>query len=274
MKNGPLSLPMKPIDPHLKAAHPAIFQNRIPFDLSPRALPGVRPLGQDDWTLVDEAYADQIAYRSHLLDTKRDVVCALRGDAFPAASELLDHALDLFHRIPGHGFTIEGDWVRRPDGERIHLDRLDPLGTLGVLLQEDLCILEKQGDEHMLTGAVLCFPANWSLSEKFLRPLTRIHTPIPEYDAQIAKRVQRLFDGVQTGRPLWRFNCLWYADPELHQPQREQDPERPMPSEHGPRFCRSEKQAIFRLPKTNAVVFSIHTFVLQNGVIPAGGSFQ
>ncbi len=248
----------------------AIFQNRIPFDVSPRDLPGIRPLEQDDWTLVDDAYAGQMAYRTHLIETNRSAVCALSDTAFPAASELLDYALDLFNRAPDRGFDIKADRVRRPDGVEVSVDRSDPMATLGKLLQEDLCILEKHGEEHVLSGAVLCFPASWNLHEKYLRPLTRIHAPIASYDHQIAKRVQRLFDGVQVGRPLWRFNLLWYSDPDLHQPRREQDPPRPMPKGDGPRYCRSEKQAIFRLPKTNAVVFSIHTFVLPDGVTPTG----
>jgi len=101
--------------------------------------------------------------------------------------------------------------VTRPDGARIPIDRADPLGTLGHLVQEDLCLMERRGAEHVLTGAVLCFPASWRLSEKVGRPMIGIHEPVREYDATLARRVQRLLDGVRTGRPLLRFNVLTYA---------------------------------------------------------------
>ena len=49
--------------------------------------------------------------------------------------------------------------------------------------------------------------------------LVGIHDPVDPYNDQIAKRVQRLFDGIQVDRPLWRFNALHYADPALFQPR-------------------------------------------------------
>ncbi|MEO1734189.1 MAG: DUF3445 domain-containing protein, partial [Pseudomonadota bacterium] len=141
-------------------------------------------------------------------------------------------------------------------------DHTDPMATLARLVQEDLCILQKRGDEHVLTAAALCFPAGWTLAEKFLKPLVRIHVPIERYDANVAKRVQRLFDGVQAGRPLWRFNALWYDQPDLHQPRLERD-KQDRPSSRTGRYLRSERQIVLRLPQSDAVVFSIHTYVLS-----------
>lgn len=134
-------------------------------------------------------------------------------------------------------------------------------------MQEDLCILHKSGDEHVLTGAVLCFPASWMLAEKFMAPLIGIHAPVQGYDAGIAARVQRMFDGVQAGRPLWRFNALWYDDPALHQPRSAHARREETEAETGS-FLRSERQCILRLPQSRAVVFSIHTFVLPRAAAP------
>jgi len=108
---------------------------------------------------------------------------------------------------------------------------------------------------------VLCFPASWTLSEKFMQPLIGIHDTVDDYDEGIARRVQRLFDGVQVGRPLWRFNALWYADASLHQPHSVDDRRKQVDDATAPYF-RSERQCIIRLPKTRAVVFSIHTYML------------
>ena len=47
--------------------------------------------------------------------------------------------------------------------------------------------------EHILTGAVLCFPSSWTLSEKLGKPLLRIHMPVASYDSQMGARVQRMF---------------------------------------------------------------------------------
>lgn len=151
--------------------------------------------------------------------------------------------------------------VGGPDWVTVVVDRLAPLVTLSRLIQEDICILEKRGGEHVLTAALLCFPASWTLAEKIGKPLTRIHDPVPEYAAQIAVRVQRMFDGVRVGLPMWRANLLGYDDPALYQPQTEGAP-RPVGNEVSV-YERSERQTVLRLPKTGAVVFAIHTAVVK-----------
>lgn len=216
------------------------------------SLPGTKPCDADDWLRVDEAYAAQMAYRTRLLNEKTDAVLSEHSGTTDTAAEVLAEAL---HILPKLGFKVGQDQVICPDGRVVAINPAAPLHTLGHLVQEDICILEKQGDEHVMTSAVLCFPANWRLAEKIYRPLTGIHVPVPEYDANIARRVQRLFDGVQVGRPLWRFNKLRYLDADLHQPyKREVAGDMP--------FVRSERQCILRMPQSGAVVFTIHTHVV------------
>jgi hypothetical protein len=138
----------------------------------------------------------------------------------------------------------------------------------------------------VLTAAVLCFPASWSLDQKFLRPLISIHQPVDSYSGDIARRVQRLFDAIRPDQVLWRANSLLYADPDLYQPRREGE-SRPRPGPAAP-YVRSERQCLRRLPDSGAVVFSIHTWVVRRenltaeqeaelhlhmpGAIPAGSA--
>jgi Haem-dependent oxidative N-demethylase, alpha subunit-like len=245
-------------------ANTAICQTHLPVRpwAKPHTarLPGLSPVAPGEWLLVDEAYGAQMAYRDRLLAERRAAVHVLDAAARPAAAELL--AAVLTEVLAKPGFARDGDAVIRPDGVRVTIDSGDPLATAARLVQEDLVILEKPvgAAEHVLTGAVLCFPASWTLAEKHGRPLTAIHVPVPVYDGEIARRVQRLFDGLQPGRPIWRANALVYADPDLHQPRREGE-ERALPP-GGARWLRAERQVLNRLPETGAVVFSIHTYVL------------
>lgn len=235
-----------------------VVQSSIPYDVSvQRRLPGIQPLDMQDLLIRDDAFDGQMAERDRLLAQKREAVLQMQPGARPAALELLDLVLALSWPDAGPG----AERVTRADGVTVEIDREDPLGTLGRLVQEDFCILQKQGDEHVLTGAVLCFPASWMLSEKFGRPLTDIHIPVDSYDPQVAARVQRLFDGVQAGRPLWRFNALTYNDPALHQPRSQHD-RRFDRGDETSGYLRSERQVILRLPETRAVVFAIHTFLI------------
>lgn len=235
-----------------------ILQTRLPYDPeAPHALPGISPLVIDDWLQVDEAFAGQMAERARLLSERRAEVLAVTEGAGPAAAELLQFVLGWLQEH-GQGYGISANQVQRPDGVIVPIDRADPMGTLGHLVQEDLCLMERRGDEHVMTAAVLCFPASWHLADKIGRPLTTIHVPVKVYDETLARRVQRLFDGVQEGRPLWRFNALRYANPTLHQPRSRVQPS----ADADYPYLRSERQCVLRLPHTRACVFSIHTYVL------------
>lgn len=238
-----------------------ILQNHIPFTAA-ETLPGIQPVQEDDWLWVDDAYDAQMALRDELIAEQPAAVHALEPSAMPAAQELLQMVLAKLKVTDG--YQVEESHVVRPDGVTVAVDDRQPLLTLGRLHQADYCLLEKPegSNEHILTGAILCFPSSWMLSEKAGRPLTDIHVPVPEYDEMIAKRVQRLFDGVQVGRPLWRANRLWHNNPALHQPKSKLAPRRP--EDAGAAYFRSERQVILRLPETRAVVFSIHTFVVEN----------
>ncbi|MWB77874.1 DUF3445 domain-containing protein [Pseudooceanicola sp. 216_PA32_1] len=240
-----------------------ILQNAIPYAAHDhRRLPGIQPLDPAEWLLVDEAYAIQMAERARLLAERRDAVLRLAPEAMPAARELLAAVLDFLRGASG--FAVGAGQVTRPDGRTVAVDPEDPLGTLALLVQEDFCLLQKRGAEHVLTGAVLCFPSAWTLEQKFMMPLIRIHRPVAVYDADVAKRVQRLFDGIRAGKPLWRYNYLPYANPALFQPRREEDPRDPARAgREKMKFLRSERQTLWRLPETDAVVFGIHTFVTR-----------
>jgi hypothetical protein len=223
------------------------------------ALPGVRPLPDDEWLIFDDAFAGQMAVRDQLLAERPTEVIAMLPDAYEAACEALSDVLSQAYEGAADGATVE-----RRDGVKVRIDYSDPMTTLARLVQSDVIILQKpeNSDEHVMTAAALCFPASWSLDQKFGHPLVRIHIPVDDYNEQIATRVQRLFDGVQVGKPMWRFNALWYASPQLHHPLREGSI-RPRPKPGGPRWMRSERQVIRRLKKTGAVLFGIHTFLIS-----------
>ncbi len=244
-----------------------ICQTKFPEELSvARPLPGIAPLAADAWIETDDAYAAQMARRRVLLsDQKPQVLASVEGSE-AACQEVLDEALKLL--TERSDYQVSGDQITCPDGVSVKLGGA-PIETLGRIIQEDICILQKPegSDEHVLTAACLCFPASWMLSEKIGRPLLAIHKPVDEYSDQTARRVQRLFDGVQVDRPLWRFNQLWYEDAELHQP-RSANAQRETVEQGARNFLRMEKQSIVRMPKTKAVVFSIHTFVLHRSSVP------
>lgn len=246
-----------------------ILQKSLPFyvwcDPRLQRLPGILPLQDDGWCVADDAFAAQMAERDRLIAQSPELVHGLLEVGRPAAEELFDTVLARLARTAG--YMVGAAEVTRPDGVVVALDRGQPLLTLGRLVQEDLCLMLKQGDEHVLVGAVLCFPASWTLAEKLGKPLIGIHVPVQVYDADMARRVQRLFDMIRVENPMWRMNALVYVNPDLHQPRREADPRT---DRRGGDFVRSERQCLLRLPVSDAVLFSIHTYVVRVVDLPEG----
>lgn len=238
-----------------------ILQQSLPYHVwcDPRLsrLPGILPLQDDSWCVVDDAFGAQMAERDRLILTAPAIVHGLLEAGRLAAEELYDKVLARLAATNGYQIGLRS--VTRPDGVTVTMDRSQPLLTLGRLVQEDLCLMLKQGDEHVLVGAVLCFPASWTLAEKLGKALIGIHVPVKPYDADMAKRVQRLFDMIRVENPLWRMNALVYVNPDLHQPRRESDPRT---DRRGGDYVRSERQCLLRLPQSDAVLFAIHTYVV------------
>lgn len=235
-----------------------ILQQKLPegqTEVASARLPSMRPV-VGPWLTCDDAYNAQMGLRRRLLQNCEADVYAQTPGGLLAACGFVAAALD---SLPD-GFVRMGDHVWCPDGYKVVIDWLAPLRSIGAVLQQDVCIMERSGDEHVLSGAVLCFPASWTLAQKIGKPLIAIHSPVAEYDSAIAMRVQRLFDGVQEGRPMWRANLLHYNKGELHQPKQENDlrcagqPDAP--------YLRSERQTVLRLPQPDAVAFIIHTTVV------------
>ncbi len=243
---------------------PEILQKRLP--VAPwmaehtLRLPGTTPIDPADWLQRDEVYAEQMAYRDALIAEREAEVHALLPGAEPAAEELLATVLAHLDGVPGYART--GGAMRRPDGVLVALDG-PPLLTAGRLVQEDLCLLEKPdgADEHRLTGAILCFPSNWTLAQKLGHGLARIHLPVEPYD-----------DGHRPPRPAHVRPDPPRGPGDARQPAALRRPRPPQPpaefARHRPepgaaRFVRVERQVILRLPVTRAVVFSIHTYMVE-----------
>lgn len=242
-----------------------ILQKHLVFapwvDPRTRRLPGTIPVSEADWLLQDDAFSKQLELREKLITERAEAVHRLYTACTPAAQELYDWILRL---LPARGYQL-GDVIRRPDGGEVIADRDQPLLTLGRLVAEDLCLMipgtaETGGEgEHILGGAILCFPAGWTLAQKFMQPMMRIHKPVAKYTEDVGTRVQRLLDGVRPGMGLLR-GTAHHSNAPLHNPRTEEAGRVPQGVLS---FIRVERQCLFRLPETKAVVFSIHTSVIR-----------
>lgn len=198
-----------------------------------------------DWLTQSDTYDAQMAYRRALMTEKREVVFQSTPEADAACAELRDM------------ICVEGD---HPKSEKLH-----PLLNAASHVQEDLCVLQKIGEEHILTAAVMCFPSSWDVRQKIGRSISSIHAPVPEF-IEVENIVERMLSAIRVEQPLGRANFLIYTDPELHQPRGEGIAKPIDPT--APRYIRVERQIFRRLPKSLAVIFAIHTYIVPESALP------
>lgn len=203
-----------------------------------------------DWLATSDTYDAQMAYRRELISSRRETVFQSTPQSEAASIELRDIILS------------EGNL---PLSEHNH-----PLLEAASHVQEDLCILQKQGDRHVLTAAVMCFPSSWDVRQKIGRSIASIHQPVPEF-SDVSNIVERMLSAIRVEQPLGRANFLIYTDPELHQPRGE-GISKPIDAT-APRYIRVERQTFRRLPKTQAVIFAIHTYIVAESTLSSEEHF-
>jgi len=199
---------------------------------------GLRPLDLSRWFEIDDEWTQQIAIKESLLDTNTSDVVALSAACDDASSELLD-AVERYTGLRG--------------AREEH-----PLVAASRLVADDLCIMQRADDGWRLTGAVVCFPSRWSLSSKLGKSLDEIHGPVPHYDRDLATPTRQFFERLSMDRPVWRLNWTLLDSPELFQPASLRTSVTGDPRSW---WFRVERQTLVRLERSDAIVFTIRTYV-------------
>jgi hypothetical protein len=243
-----------------------------PYDGSSKPFAiGLRPLDLANWIEVDENLAAHLAEKRRLYAEIPQKVFVEEPETRAAQQEVLDlltaHLSAHFprtHRLNGGGVVEVQDnpaptLASPPDA---------PLVAASLLVQEDLILMRKGADGWRLAAGSLCFPSSWTLTEKFGKPLHRIHVPVPGFGpgSRPDEVIARMFDGLQ-GQAMERFNWSIQAGDALYHPlsdvQRD-DRATSRPSEFADgtaidagAFIRVERQTLRKLPVSRDILFTI-----------------
>lgn len=230
---------------------------RAPFEapFSGR-LPGLAPMAPGDWVVHRPDYAAQMARRVALVAERGDTVVSVPPDPVAgAAAEAFQAALiDELSRHHAQRFAISDRHIRCPDGRRVPRD--DPRAVLALTTAEDWLLIDVAGPVPRLVAGAVCFPAHWALDEKLGRPLQDIHGPVPEYGAELGRRVDRIFMNLKPQAAVERYNWGLVPGAEMHTP-----PDRPQPMSPEGVHLRVERQTLRRLEGAPVVAFSVLTSV-------------
>ncbi|RSD22327.1 heme-dependent oxidative N-demethylase family protein [Mesobacillus subterraneus] len=146
---------------------------------------------------------------------------------------------------------------------------LEPLDFIGRHVQEDLILMMQRDGDLFLDAGQLCFPANWSLYFDAGMSFKEIHAPIPGFhkeslDARILQFLMRIEAGAPWGRKNWSLMAGSRLDTSLETFAKWGQERKKVTKENAGKLVhfRVEDQRLFRLPKSNAILFSIHTHML------------
>ena len=242
-----------------------------PYDGSSKLFTiGLKPLDLADWIEVDGNLAAHLAEKRRLYAEIPQKVFVEESETRPAQQEVLDLlTAHLPARFPGTHRLFDGD-VQVLGGEPARLPPpLDaPLVAASLLVQEDLILMRKGEDGWRLAAGSLCFPSSWTLTEKFGKPLSRIHDPVPGFGPGTRSDglINRMFDGLQ-GQAVERFNWSIQAGDALYHPLsnvQRTDRATNRPSKFADAgdidagaFVRVERQTLRKLPASKDILFTI-----------------
>ena len=208
---------------------------------------GIKATELSNWLRNRPEDAPILALRAELITHRRHDVIALLSAAEAGVSEL-------------------GVYLSARDGFALPAAPAEILTTLGQAYAEDICVLTPHGDQYVLSGAALCFPNRWRLTDKAGKPILAVHAPVPEYADKLSSQVDFFLGRLRPGRCFTRSNWGLVSTATLHLP----DPVAPVnPATDSNFYMRTEDQSFVKLPESGAVIFTIRTTVTPWSDVPA-----
>ncbi|OJK04248.1 hypothetical protein ASPACDRAFT_23094 [Aspergillus aculeatus ATCC 16872] len=241
---------------------------------------------------IDKHYLSRIQLRTALIQHKKTAVLGTTPRAVPAVRELYNFLVNdylpqrygaIFHRLPpspNHPESITNTIT----GETIPCtpptDPEEALAIIGRQVEEDLLLLlppapttgpktEPHPDEKKqmsLEAFIGCFPNGFSWADKFTKSLAAIHVPVPDYTAKLRGSMDRYLGRLAVGTVVKRANWTVSVDGELHAADsmhlyEGETVEEVKVLDAEKARLRCERQVLFRLPSSNAVVFVVRTYM-------------
>ena len=230
---------------------------------------------------VDEHYLSEMAERARVLERDPER-CLVMPHMAQAAWDLLEMLMEqLAADYPQHFLLERNGTAWRWQNLAMGIDQLftfgdanslpcEPLEYITRQMQGDFALLDQRdGDLFMDAGMVTC-PADWSLRFDAGMSFKQWHSPVPMANQMgIFERALKFLLNIQVGHPVRRLNWTLTINPRLDtspETYHEWGSDRGSvtPDNVGRLVhLRVELQHMARLPRSNAVLFSIRTYLIS-----------
>lgn len=219
---------------------------------------GLNLLDENQWMDVDNDLPQFIQHKKTLYSQYPDKVYFSEPDSVEAQKE--------FHQLVGDHLVKNYSTIYRADT----IGEFTSLWDTSLLVQEDICLLTEEEGAYHLKAASVCSPSNWFLEKKRNKNLDIIHQPVPGYEQELSERVNKLFTKLKTDSPIVRFNWSLQPSNELFW-RSDMAPSTQVLLPHW--YWRVERQTLYRLPHSRAIVFGIRIY-LHDIAHLQGGNFE
>ncbi|MGB4866341.1 MAG: DUF3445 domain-containing protein [Hyphomicrobium sp.] len=230
---------------------------------------------------IDDHYVSDMADRAHVL--KDD---PLRCQAFPhmmtAQWDLLELLMTSMARAYPHQFTLHrnGDqwhWINKTLGidDKFRFGDIstlsyEPMEYIARQCQGDFTLLDQRDNNLWLDGGIATSQADWSLDFSLGMNFMEWHGAEPvAHDTGVSDHALNSLLNVQQNSPVRRLNWTMTLNPRLdNSPENYdiwgRDRATVTPANVGDKVhLRVELQAVWRLPRSNALVISTRTYFLK-----------
>jgi hypothetical protein len=224
---------------------------------------GLLQLDPARWIEPDSNLAHYLSEKKRLFAEHAEKAFRAEPGTGQAQQEILDALVEY---LPAHHpalYQRNGNLMEMA-GQTVDLadDRLPPLLSAGLLVQDDLVIMRRGDNGWRIAAAFLAFPSSWSLSDKFGKVMDEIHAPVPDFagGSRNAGLINRMFDNLSPARFVvrWNWSVNWgYA---LYRPAFQPASETEfLPPEDA--FIRIERQTLRKMPVSGDILFTIRIYL-------------
>ena len=230
---------------------------------------------------VDEDYVSEMIDRAQVL-AEDPLRCQSLPHMTLAGWDLLELIMESYARDYPQWFALTktGDdwhWVNRPLGIDHRFRFMDesslPYGPMEYITRQtqgDFSLQDERDGNLWMDAGMITTQADWSLDFDVGMNFMEWHAPVPlAHEKQIFDRALKFLLKLQHGSPVRRFNWTMTVNPLLDTSPETYPKWGPTKTSLTPenlgqkQHLRVELQALFRLPRSNAIAFSIRAYLVK-----------
>lgn len=254
---------------------------RYSVNIEPHTPPAEKGSVYDYFLDIDEHYLSEMAERDIVLK-ENPMRCLAMDHMDLACWDFIERAMECLSTDYSEHFSLSKDgdnwhWENKLLGisdDFVFGDSstlsLPPMEYIGRQVQGDIAILDQRDNDLFMDAGIITCPADWSLAFDMGMSFSEWHGPVPmAHQAGVFERALKYLTAVPIGKPVRRLNwtltinARMDTSPETY-PYWGKDRTTITPENIAEKVhLRVEVQVLDRMPRSNALLFSIRTYLIS-----------